>query len=390
MIKRDISEYILRMATQYPVVTVTGPRQSGKTTIVKELFNNKPYVSLENIDQMERAETDPRGFLASFPDGAVIDEVQRVPSLFSYIQGIADEKKMNGMFILTGSYQFALMKSITQSLAGRTAIVELLPFSINEIRNTYEIKSIDELLFKGFYPRIYDQNLDPYQALEFYFRTYVERDLREISQIHNLSLFKRFVRMCAGRTGQILNLSNLANSVGVTHTTAREWISLLEASYIVFLLEPYFINIKKRLVKSPKLYFYDTGLATHLMGIGQQEQLLTHPLRGNLFENLVIMEILKYRYNEGKSNNLNFYRDHKGNEVDIIYNLAQHTLPIEVKSGQTVTKDYFKGLNHFEKLFTDLPYGKAIVYGGDSYHLQQEAQILNPLKLYTYLKEKEV
>ncbi|NQU64351.1 MAG: ATP-binding protein [SAR324 cluster bacterium] len=390
MIHRDISTHTLKMATQYPVITITGPRQSGKTTLVKELFKNKPYVSLENIDQMERAETDPRGFLASFPNGVVIDEVQRVPSLFSYVQGIVDEQKQNGMFVLTGSYQFALMRSITQSLAGRTAIIELLPFSINEIKDSYEIESIDELLFKGFYPRIYDQSLDPYQALEFYFRTYVERDLREISQIHNLSLFQRFVRMCAGRTGQLLNLSSLANSVGVTHTTAREWISLLEASYIIFLLEPYAINIKKRLVKSPKLYFYDTGLATHLMGIGQQDQLSTHPLRGNLFENLVIMEILKYRYNDGKSNNLNFYRDHKGNEVDIIYNIAQHTLPLEVKSGQTVTKDYFRGLNQFEKLFTELPYGKAIVYGGDSYHQQLETQILNPFKIYNYLKEKEI
>ncbi|MCK5807954.1 ATP-binding protein [bacterium] len=387
MISRTISQHVLRMATQYPVVTITGPRQAGKTTLVKKLFHEKPYITLEDIDSMERAERDPRRFLASFPDGAVIDEVQRVPHLLSYMQGIVDERQMNGMFILTGSYQLTLMRSITQSLAGRSAIVELLPFSIDEVSSTYPIQSIDELLFKGFYPRIYDQDLDPQQALNFYLKTYVERDLRELSQIHNLSLFKKFMRMCAGRTGQILNISNLANSVGVSQPTAREWISLLEASYIIFLLEPYFVNIKKRLVKSPKLYFYDTGLATFLMGINEQRQLHTHPLRGNLFENMIVMDILKQRYNAGRDNNLTFYRDHKGNEVDVIFGIAQHVLPIEIKSGETVTKEYFKGLKYFEKLFPDLPYGQAVIYGGNKYYQQEETQIVNFLRMGEYLKK---
>lgn len=386
MIRRTISEHVLKMATQYPVVTVTGPRQSGKTMLVKSLFKDKPYVTLENIDSMERAEKDPRRFLGSFPDGAIIDEVQRVPQLMSYIQGIVDDRQMNGMFILTGSYQLTLMQSITQSLAGRSAIVELLPFSMEEINKNYKNNSIDDYLFKGAYPRIYDQNLEPHQALNFYVKTYVERDLRELSQIHNLSLFKKFMRMCAGMTGQILNLSNLANSVGITHTTAKEWMSLLEASYIIFLMEPYFVNIKKRLVKSPKLYFYDTGLAAFLIGINEQQQLKTHPLRGNLFENFLVTEILKERYNSGKSNNINFYRDHKGNEVDVIYNIAQHVLPIEIKSGETVTKEYFKGLNYFEKLFPNLPYGKAVVYGGEKYYQQENTQIVSFLKTIEFLR----
>jgi predicted AAA+ superfamily ATPase len=302
------------------------------------------------------------------------------------MQGIVDERQMNGMFILTGSYQLTLMRSITQSLAGRSAIVELLPFSIDEVSSTYPIQSIDELLFKGFYPRIYDQNLAPQQALNFYLKTYVERDLRELSQIHNLSLFKKFMRMCAGRTGQILNISNLANSVGISQTTAKDWLSFLEASYIIFLLEPYYVNIKKRLVKSPKLYFYDTGLATFLMGINEQRQLNTHPLRGNLFENMIVMELLKQRYNAGRDNNLTFYRDHKGNEVDIIYSIVQHVLPIEIKSGETVTKEYFKGLKYFEKLFPDLPYGKAVIYGGDKYYNQEETQIVDFLKMGKYFE----
>jgi len=320
MVVREISNLLRELATQYPVVTVTGPRQSGKTTLVQALFHDKPYINLELLDQREFARTDPRGFLKKIPSGAVLDEIQRVPELLSYIQGIVDEAKVNGMFILTGSQQFEVLNSISQSLAGRTALLKLLPFSITEIKKNYGFSSINELIYKSFYPRIYDQNLDPTLAMRNYFETYIERDLRQLVQIKNLLLFQKFVRLCAGRVGQILNLNSLGNDAGVTHTTAREWLSLLEASYIVFLLEPFYRNVGKRLIKSPKLYFYDVGLASYLLGIENLTHLESHPLRGNLFENLVIAEILKFRFNQGKGNNLNFYRDSTGNEIDVIFN----------------------------------------------------------------------
>lgn len=364
MIKREITDYLLHLATQYPVVTITGPRQSGKTTLVKAAFPDKPYISMELMDNREFAQSDPRGFLRRIPEGAILDEIQRAADLVSYIQGIVDEKSKNGMFIITGSQQFEVSQSISQSLAGRTALLRLLPFSITEVKANYSFSHSDELIFQGFYPRIYDQNLDPTQALADYFETYVERDLRQLIQVKNLSMFQKFVKMCAGRVGQILNLSNLSNDLGISHTTVREWMSILEASYIVFLLQPFYSNISKRLIKSPKLYFYDVGLASFLLGIESLSHVAVHPLKGNLFENLVVMEILKYRYNQGKRNNLNFYRDSQGNEIDIIYNIAHHVLPIEIKAAETITAEFFKGFAIFENVIPDLPYGKMLIYGG--------------------------
>jgi predicted AAA+ superfamily ATPase len=379
MITREITTHLLHLANKYPVITITGPRQSGKTTLVREVFNEKTYINLELLDNREFASADPRGFLRKIPDGAVLDEIQRAPDLLSYIQGIVDEKRQNGMFILTGSQQFEVLNSITQSLAGRTALLKLLPFSITEVKDNYGFSSINELIHKGFSPRIYDQNLDPTQALGDYFETYIERDLRQLVQIKNLSQFQKFVRMCAGRVGQILNLNSLGNDVGVTHTTAREWLSLLQASYIVFLLDPFYRNIGKRLVKSPKLYFYDVGLASYLLGIESMAHLETHPLRGNLFENLVIAEILKLRFNQGKRNNLNFYRDSTGNEIDVIYNIAQHILPIEIKAGETVAPDFFKGFTALEKVIDDYPYGRIVVYGGNREETRHDVLITNVL-----------
>jgi len=385
--ERHITQVTKELANQYPVVTITGPRQSGKTTLAKHLFSDKKYVNLEHIETREYASSDPVGFIDDLIEGAIIDEVQRVPDLLSYIQVVVDEKQKSNMFILTGSQHFTLMQSITQSLAGRTALLRLLPFSISETIPFFKTKDWNDYVYRGFYPRIYDKNLNPTQALSDYFETYVERDVRQLSQIHNLSLFQKFIKMCAGRIGQILNLSGLANDVGITHTTVREWLGLLQTSYIVFLLEPYYQNIKKRLVKSPKLYFYDVGLASYLLGIENVIHLQNHPLLGNLFENLVIVEILKMRYNLNKKNNLNFYRDSKGNEIDILYNIAQHVLPIEIKSGKTINSDFFKGYYHFEKVVPDLPYGKLLVYGGKQSQKRKDVLITNVWEVETCVKK---
>ena len=381
MIIREISEYLAQLAQKYPVVTITGPRQSGKTTLSREVFKDKAYFNLEMLDVREFARSDPRGFLRKIPDGAVLDEIQRAPELLSYIQGIVDEKKKNGMFILTGSQQFEVSNSINQSLAGRTALLKLLPFSLTEIKNNYGFSDFNEIIFKGFYPRIYDQDINPTQALADYFETYVERDLRQIIHIKNLSSFQKFVKLCAGRIGQLLNLNNISNDVGISHTTTREWLTILEASYIVFRLEPFYKNIKKRLIKSPKLYFYDVGLVCYLLGIENLSHLETHPLRGNLFENMVVMEILKYRFNQAKRNNLNFYRDSMGNEVDVIYNIGSNFLPIEIKAGETVVPDFFKGLYAVEKTISDFPFGKLIIYAGDHDETRQDIKITNVIDL---------
>ncbi len=365
MVAREISSHLRTLASQYPVITLTGPRQSGKTTLVRQIFKEKAYINLELLDQREFARSDPRGFLRRIPDGAILDEIQHVPELLSFIQGIVDESRVNNLFILTGSQQFEILNRVSQSLAGRTALLKLLPFSFTEVKNNYSISSINQLIYKGFFPRIYDQNLEPSQAQQFYFETYIERDLRQLIQLRNLSQFQKFVRLCAGRIGQLLNLNSLGNDAGVSHTTAREWLSILEASYMVFLLEPFHRNLGKRLIKSPKLYFYDTGLACYLLGIGKEAQVDTHPLRGSLFENLVIAELVKFRFNQGKGINLNFYRDSMGNETDVIYNIAQEILPIEIKAGETVAPDYFKGLLALQKVIGSYPYGRSIVYNGD-------------------------
>ena len=384
LVKREISSHIRKLAKQLPVVTITGPRQSGKTTVAKEVFKNKPYLNLEIPDIREFAITDPRGFLSDIPKGAIIDEIQRAPNLTSYIQGIVDEKKVNGMFILTGSQQLAVSNTISQSLAGRTALVKLLPFSLQEVTKNYKKPELNDLLYSGFYPRIYEQKLDPTQTMADYFETYVERDLRQLAQIKNLNLFQKFVKLCAGRAGQILNLHNLASDVGVSHTTAREWITLLEASYVVFLLQPYHTNINKRLIKSPKLYFYDVGLVSYLLGIENKNQVATHPLRGHLFENMIVVELLKNRYNKGMSNNLNFYRDSNGNEVDILYATENKIFPIEVKAGETFTSDYLKGINSFNKNFPNLSKDGAVIYAG------KLNQTRNKIKIWNYSKLKNL
>ncbi len=365
MIEREIAGHVRQVFQQYPVVTLTGPRQSGKTTLCRSVFPDMPYVNLEAIDEREAASQDPRGFLSPYREGAILDEIQRVPSLTSYIQVHVDEVRRNGLFILTGSQQLEISQTVSQSLAGRTAVVRLLPFSVSEASQLNPLHDIDTLLYTGFYPRIYDQRINPTQALADYFETYVERDLRQLSELRNLSVFQRFVRICAGRVGQLLNTQSLGADVGISHTTVRQWLSLLEASYVIFLLYPYHGNLAKRLIKSPKLYFYDVGLAAYLLGIENPKQMATHPLRGNLFENCVVIEALKHRYNTGRTNNLYFYRDSAGREVDLIYMIAQHPVPIEIKAGQTVVQDFFQGLSHFEKVMGSLSHGGVLVYGAD-------------------------
>ena len=363
MIKREIAPHLARLFQQYPFVTVTGPRQSGKTTLCRAAFPNLAYANLEAPDQRQFAESDPRGFLAQLGEGAIIDEIQHVPDLLSYLQVLADVRRRNSLFVLTGSEQFQLSSAISQSLAGRTALLRLLPFSLAERERIGASLSIDEMLFAGFYPRILDQGLEPRQALGDYFETYVERDVRRMGEIRNLSSFRRFVRLCAGRVGQLLNLSALGSDAGVSHTTAREWLTVLEASYIVFQLPPYHANLRKRLVKSPKLYFYDVGLASYLIGIEHADQVVTHPLRGPLFENLVVAETLKYRFNRGLQPNLSFFRDSRGLECDLFYETGRGIGAIEIKSGATIASDYFTSLHRVAALIPDIS-TKTVIYGG--------------------------
>ena len=387
IVDRTIEPVLQMYAGQYPVVTITGPRQSGKTTLCKKVFPAKPYANLEAPDTRQFAIDDPRGFLSQYPDGAVVDEIQRAPDLVSYVQEIVDQDGRDGLFILTGSQQFEVSNTINQSLAGRTALARLLPFSLQEINSSYPLPDIDGLLYHGFYPRIWDKHLNPSQALRDYFETYIERDLRQLIAIKDLNLFQRFIKLCAGRVGQLLNLNSLANDTGISHTTARNWLSLLEASYIVFLLPPYHRNISKRLVKSPKLYFYDIGLVSYLLGIENEKQVSRDPLRGSMFENLVIAEILKYRYNTGRSSNLYFYRDSKGNEVDLLLVSGADIFPLEIKAGMTITRDYFKGLNHFAQLFPDnMPAGSGLVYGGKELQRRTDVFIIPFGWIYYLLK----
>ncbi|MHC1779116.1 MAG: ATP-binding protein [Bacteroidales bacterium] len=362
MIKRSAEETLNRLASQYKAVAVVGPRQSGKTTLVRHLFANKPYVNLENPDIRSFATDDPRGFLSNYPDGAILDEAQRVPSLFSYLQQILDDSSENGLFIITGSNNFLLQESIYQSLAGRVGYLNLLPFSIEEIGE--QELSPNRLIFMGGYPALYNANTDISNWFSNYIRTYVERDVRLIKNIGNLGVFERFLKLCVGRIGQLLNMSSLAIEVGVDVKTISSWISLLETSYIAFRLMPYHENFNKRIVKMPKLYFYDTGLASALLGIEKEKLLDIHPFRGNLFENLVIAEFLKRRFNAGKTNNLYFWRDNVGNEVDLLLTDGSSVTPVEIKSGQTVTNEYFKGIQFWNKISgTQSGY---IIYGGNT------------------------
>lgn len=348
MIPRTAAALLDEVRLGYPVITITGPRQSGKTTLARSAFADKPYVSLETPDEREFAATDPRGFLARWPQGVVIDEVQHVPALFSWIQSDVDAVGQMGRFVLTGSQNFTLMANIPQSLAGRSSLVQLLPLSIVELSAAAKVPDdLDAMLLRGGYPALYARSLNPGRWLADYTMSYLERDVRQVSQVQDLSSFQRFLRLCAGRTGQLLNLSNLAQDAGVAQSTARAWLSVLEASYIVFLLPPHHRNLGKRVVKMPKLYFLDTGLAASLMGIQTSAQLAVHPLRGALFETLIVAEFLKDRFHKGLLSNLFFWRDNVGLEVDLLLDEPEGLRPVEIKSSATVTEDLFKGLRRW-------------------------------------------
>jgi uncharacterized protein len=377
MIPRTAETTLRALAADYPIVTVTGPRQSGKTTLCRNCFPDKPYVSLEQPDTRAFAQEDPVGFLRDYSNGAILDEFQRAPELPSFLQVLVDENAAPGRFILTGSEQLEVLNRVSQSLAGRTGLLRLLPFSIEEMATHFGPIEPMRLMRTGFYPRIHDRGLDPPQALGDYFATYVQRDLRTLFNVGDLITFERFVRLAAGRCGQILNLSSLGADAGVSHTTARKWLSLLEASYIVFQMPPYFWNTSKRLIRSPKLYFYDVGLAAYLLGIQAAEHIAIHPLRGALFENMVVVEVLKWFWHRGRRAGLHFYRDSNGNEVDIVLELGNGIYPIEIKAGETIGSDFFKGLRAFAGLYdTPPPNAGALIYGGRAVQQRNNAAVV--------------
>ena len=381
MIRRRIETTVQRLREGFPIVGITGPRQSGKTTLARALFSEKPYVSLEDPDTRRYVESDPRGFLAQYSDGAVIDEAQRVPELFSYLQSHVDPDGRMGRYVLTGSQQFGLLAGITQSLAGRVGMVTLLPFSRDELDASGQAAtSLETALFTGGYPPLYDRPVEPRDWFPQYITTYVERDVRQLIQIRDLSAFQTFVRMCAGRAGQILNLSGLADDCGITHNTAKAWISVLEASFLVFLLHPHHRNFNKRLIKSPKLYFTDTGLLTYLLGIDEPARLATHAMRGPIFENWIVAELMKGRFNRGLSSNLTFWRDRAGLEVDVIAERDGTLQPIEIKSGATIATDFFKGITAWCAISAecegDSRLQPTLFYGGTERQLRSAVSVL--------------
>ncbi len=377
--------YLLELAGRYPILTLTGPRQSGKTTLSRQAFPEKAYVTLENPAQREFATDDPVGFLARYPEGAILDEIQRAPELTSYLQGMVDEDPSPGRFLLTGSQNVVLMDAVSQSLAGRTALVELLPLDLAEVRRFPRPPTeLESHLWTGGYPRIHDRGLPAAEWLEAYTATYVESDVRRLVRVGDLLLFQTFLRLCAGRTGQLLNVASLAADAGISPPTARSWLSVLEASYIAFRLPPFFTNLNKRLIKSPKLYFYDSGLAASLLGIEKPEQIATHPLRGALFETWVVAEILKQHRHRGLRPRLYFYLERGRLEIDLIIEHAGELTLVEIKSGRTPSSRYFSALRRFRERVkangeaTPWRVGSTVVvYGGDETQQRRQGKLLS-------------
>jgi predicted AAA+ superfamily ATPase len=377
-IKRAIESTVRDLATQYRIVTITGPRQSGKTTLCKMAFPGLPYVSLENPDVRDAATADPVSFLNRHrATGVVLDEIQNLPQILSYIQGIVDEDEQAGQFILTGSHQFSLMEGISQSLAGRTALVRLLPFSIAESQMIEKIDHLEEYLFRGFYPGVWSQSLEPTGYYRDYFETYVQRDVRQMLQVKDLRLFRNFVRLCAGRVGQCFNASDIGNNLGVSSHTVKSWLSVLEASYIIYLMEPFSSNTGKRMVKSPKLYFYDVGLASYLLGLSSPDRIFPDRMRGPLFENMVIVELLKDRYNHNMEANLCFYRDRKQHEVDVLLMHGSRFDCVEIKSSATFTPGFLKGIDYLKRTAPDSIARSYLRYAGKMDGTIQETELLN-------------
>ncbi len=374
MIKREIEKELLALSTTYPVVTVVGPRQSGKTTLVKKVFPDYGYCNLEHPEARKLAASDVNAFFQVYKPPVILDEIQNEPQLLSMVQVIVDQNGLNGQFILTGSHQLSLGQAISQSLAGRNALLKLLPFSLSEVSSFQKNYKRDALIHKGFMPRIYDQKQDPIKAYRNYFQTYIQRDVRQMVNVKNITLFEHFMRMLAGRVGQLMNLNTLSNDLGVSSTTLSQWLSLLEASFIVHRLYPYYKNLGKRLVKSPKVYFTDVGLASYLIGIEEEKQVTRDPLLGSLFENLVVMEAIKLRYNQGLDPNLYFYRDSNQNEVDLLFIRKGKVTPIEIKAAMTYNENLLRGVKYLQKSNPEKGY---LIYAGKMTFENQNIEVLN-------------
>lgn len=382
MINRRLETLINENLRYFPVVTITGPRQSGKTTLIRSMFSNLPYYSLENPDTRAMATSDPMAFLSQHNVGMVLDEVQNVPELLSYLQGIVDEHRER-RYILSGSSQFKLQNSITQSLAGRTAVLELLPLAINEVTGIAETDNVDKLILQGFYPAIHAGDNIPRLFFPAYMHTYLERDVRQLLQVKDLYQFQTFLRLCAGRVGSLFNASELSNEVGISVNTVRSWLSILQASYIIFMVHPYSENSRKRLTKTPKLYFYDTGLACYLLGIENETQLSSDRMRGHLFENMVIADILKRRANEGRNTELMFYRDSNGNEIDLLVPVGQNLEGYEIKSSSTYNGAFEKGFHSITEQLDARLTRRAVVYCGTQERRDAHIEVLNYASLLT-------
>ncbi len=378
MIERDISTDLLQSAKEYPIVTIIGPRQSGKTTLARMTFPDYDYCSLEDPDIRRFASDDPRSFLKQYANRVIFDEIQRVPELVSYLQGIVDSNNVKGQFILTGSHQLSLRAEIAQSLAGRTALLTLLPLSISEVSSVTQFDSKDALLYQGLFPRVHHDGLSPSRAYANYYKTYIERDVRQLINLKNVALFEKFLKLLAGRVGQIINFNSLSNDIGVSGKTLKEWLSVLEASFIIFKLEPYFENFGKRVIKSPKIYFTDTGLLAYVLDIDSASTMSRDPLVGNIFENLIILELIKTRLNKGLAPNLYFFRDSNGREIDVLFKQGSRLTPIEIKSSATFNKIFAKNIKKFQAL-TELTTKGYVVYSGDFTPETDDYAVLNYL-----------
>jgi predicted AAA+ superfamily ATPase len=377
-LNRALEPKIQELARGYPVLVLTGPRQSGKTTLARKIFFDRPYVSLEDLDERSFAEDDPRGFIRRFPEGAIIDEVQRVPTLLSYLQGIVDREQKPGQFILTGSSQLPLAEVTSQSLAGRAAIIQLLPFSLLElkVREAGIHMTLEQQLLNGSYPRVHTTDVSPSDWYSDYIKTYIERDVRLIKAVHDLHLFQKFVKMCAGRCGQILNLESLGADCGISQSTARSWLSILETSFICFRLQPHFENFSKRMIKAPKLYFYDSGILCSLLGIHRAEDIIAHSMRGHIFESFVVAEFYKIFVNQHRTPPLYYWRDSKGVEVDLIVETSQALIPIEIKSGETFNRDFFKTLHIYLSFAKPRAKNPGVVFGGTGNFVREEVHVV--------------
>ncbi len=375
MITRTIEPHLRYVAKKFPVVSLTGPRQSGKTTLLKKVFAKHPYVSLEDPDQRHAAMADPRGFLNQFKKGVILDEVQHVPELFSYIQTLSDEKNKAGFYILSGSQNFLMNKHISQSLAGRAGVLKLLPFSMDELKQIGKLPAAHPLLFQGFYPRLIDKKIKPSVFYSSYVETYLKRDVRDLINVGDMSSFLKFIMLCSGRVGQVLNLSSLSVEAGVAVNTIKAWLSVLEASYVIFLLQPYHQNFNKRLVKSPKLYFWDTGLACYLLGIKSAAELSGFHATGSLFENMVIADLGKHFFNQAQEPQLYFWRDKTGHELDCIMDIGRKVKAIEIKSGMTMRDDFLKGLYQFHQLHNKAQLN--LIYGGNMNQQIKDTRVIS-------------